>query len=103
MDWEWEYNWLIAFQATKVVLESFVHSNFWWVQKGRGKPPVDLDSNLEKWHVQEMEKVGPSRQYTLVYFNAFAELSAIPDNIFFQQLHAALHPTHKRNMKVTFN
>ena len=47
-----------------------------------------------------MEKVGPSRQYNLVYFNAFAQLSAIPDNIFFQQLHAALHPTHKRNMKV---
>jgi hypothetical protein len=52
--------------------------------------------------LQEMEKVGPSRHYNLVYFNAFAELSAIPDNIFFQQLHAALHPSHKRNMKVGF-
>jgi hypothetical protein len=52
--------------------------------------------------VKEMEKVGPSRPYNLVYFNAFAELSAIPDNIFFQQVHAALHPSHKRNMKAFY-
>lgn len=48
---------------------------------------------------QEMEKVG-SRPYVMVYFNAEAELGAIPDTIFFQQLHAALHPSHKRNLKV---
>lgn len=47
-----------------------------------------------------MEKVGSQREYTLVYFNADAELSTIPDTIFFQQMHAALHPNHKRNLKV---
>ena len=50
--------------------------------------------------MQEMEKVGPQRHYSVVYFNADAELSTIPDTIFFQQLHAALHPSHKRNLKV---
>ena len=52
--------------------------------------------------VQEMEKVGPTRQYNFVYFNADAQLGAIPDTVFFQQLHAALHPNHKRNLKVLF-
>lgn len=47
-----------------------------------------------------MEKVGPSKEYVLVYFNADAQLSAIPDTIFLQQVHAALHPSHKRNLKV---
>ena len=42
------------------------------------------------------------RKYTIVYFNTDAELGAIPDTIFFQQMHAALHPTHKRNLKVRF-
>ena len=50
--------------------------------------------------MQEMEKVGPQRQYIMVYFNADAELSTIPDTVFFQQLHAALHPSHKRRLKV---
>ena len=47
-----------------------------------------------------MEKVGSQRQYIMVYFNADAELGSIPDTVFFQQMHLALHPSHKRNLKV---
>ena len=49
---------------------------------------------------QEMEKVG-TRPYSVVYFHADATfLGRMPDTVPVSQLHAALHPAHKRTLKV---
>lgn len=48
--------------------------------------------------VQEMEKVGP-QPYVVVYYNADAELGLLPNNAFFLDVHCALRPSHRRQLK----
>ena len=48
-----------------------------------------------------MEEVG-ARPYVVVYFNAEADLPAIPDTSFMQELHTALDARHRDRLKVTF-
>lgn len=48
---------------------------------------------------QVMEEVG-SRPYVVVFFNADADLPAIPDTTFMQELHTALDPSHRTRLKV---
>ena len=48
---------------------------------------------------QVMEEVG-SRPYVVVFFNADADLPAIPDTTFLQELHTALDPSHRTRLKV---
>lgn len=45
--------------------------------------------------VKEMEKVN-GREFVVLYFNASAPLSLVPDTVFFAELHAALHPAHRQ-------
>ena len=54
-----------------------------------------------RWAVlhQVMEKVG-ARPYVVVYFNADADLPAIPDTSFMQELHTALDARHRDRLKV---
>lgn len=48
---------------------------------------------------QVMEEVG-ARPYVVVYFNADADLPAIPDTSFMQELHTALDARHRDRLKV---
>ena len=50
-------------------------------------------------HAQEMEKVGGA-PFVVVYFNADAELGVLPSNSFFLDVHCALHPGHRRQLRV---
>lgn len=40
-----------------------------------------------------------SQPYSVVYFNADADLALIPDNSFFLDAHSALNPSHRRQLK----
>ena len=51
--------------------------------------------------MQEMEKIG-ARRYVVVYFNADTPLGVFPNNTFFLDAHSALHPSHRRQMKVLY-
>ncbi len=51
--------------------------------------------------VQEMEKIG-TRRYVVVYFSADTPLGVFPNNTFFLDAHSALHPSHRRQMKVLY-
>lgn len=44
--------------------------------------------------VQELDKIG-NRPFVVLYFNASAPLSLLPDTVFFTELHAALDPRHR--------
>lgn len=46
-----------------------------------------------------MEKIG-TRPYVVVYYNADNPLGLFPNNSFFLDAHSALHPHHRRQMKV---
>lgn len=48
---------------------------------------------------QEMESLG-SQPFVVVYFNADAELAVVPSNTFFLDVHSALSPNHRRQLKV---
>lgn len=37
-----------------------------------------------------------------MYFNADASLSAVPDTVFFSELHAALPPNHRKQLKAIY-
>ena len=47
---------------------------------------------------QVMEEVG-ARPYVVVLFNADADLPAVPDATFMQELHTALDPAHRGRLK----
>lgn len=47
---------------------------------------------------QVMEEVG-ARPYVVVLFNADADLPAVPDATFMQELHTALDPAHRSRLK----
>lgn len=57
-----------------------------------------------RWAVlhQVLEEVG-ARPYVVVYFNADADLPAIPDTSFMQELHTALDARHRDRLKVTLS
>ncbi|KAK9824424.1 hypothetical protein WJX72_010145 [[Myrmecia] bisecta] len=50
---------------------------------------------------QEMEQVG-TKPFVVVYFNASSSLSALPDTVFFGELHSALRPEHRQQLQAIY-
>lgn len=51
---------------------------------------------------QECEALPPGQPFVVLYFNADAPLTALPDADFFRELHAALAPGHREALKVIY-